>query len=109
VQQEFEIELYCTMNSEFTITKTNQVILEDNSQFFYTIKSFELKNSLGNIVAVLKEYAFTKDGESNERFCHKLYKTKDGNWYEINDKISSDEYDILRRLKVAIDTQKPAL
>ena len=39
---------------------SNQIILEDNSQFYYTIKPYDLSNALGNIVAVLQEYYFTK-------------------------------------------------
>jgi len=37
---------------------SNQITLEDSSQFYYTISPYELTNSLGNIIAVLQEYNF---------------------------------------------------
>jgi hypothetical protein len=39
---------------------THQIILEDGSHFYYTIKPFELTNALGNVIAVLQEYTFIK-------------------------------------------------
>src|SRR5258706_11596299 len=97
------------MSLELDITKTNYVILEDNTQYYYTIKPFELSNALGNVVAVLREFAFIKNEENKEEFCYRLYKTKEGNWYDIMDLKSSVQYDILRRLKIAMDMQETAL
>ena len=62
---------------------SNQITLEDNSQFYYTISPYELTNALGNIIAVLQEYNFIKNDENNGQFCCKLYRTKEGNWYDI--------------------------
>lgn len=42
-------------------------------------------NALGNIVAVLQEYNFTKNGDNNGQFSCKLYRTKEGNWYDIEE------------------------
>ncbi len=81
-----------------------QIILEDNTLFYYTIKPYELTNALGNIIAVLQEYNFTKKDDNDEQFSCKLYKTKEGNWYDINDSNSLLEYGILRALKLAIDS-----
>lgn len=86
--------------------KTNQVILEDNTQFVYTVKPFELKNALGSIVAILQEFIFKKIPESSDAPCYKLYKTREGNWYDIDDLKSSIDYSILRRLKAAMDNSK---
>ena len=97
------------MNQESTTTTTNQIILEDNSQFFYSIKPFELTNALGNIVAILQEYIFIKGDDNNQESCYKLYKTKEGNWYEITDIRTSTEYNILRRLKAAMEIQETPL
>ena len=91
------------MSRELDITTTNQVILEDNTQYFYTINHFELTNALGNVVAVLQEFVFIKNGENNEQFFYKLYKTKEGNWYEIPGENPSAANDIIRSLKSAID------
>ena len=62
---------------------SNQIILEDNSQFYYTITPYELTNALGNIIAVLQEYTFTKKDNNNGQFSCKCYRTKEGNWYDI--------------------------
>ena len=51
---------HCGMILEEDIAVTNYVILEDNSRYFYTVRPFELRNALGNIVAVLKEFVFIK-------------------------------------------------
>src|SRR5687767_5693197 len=96
------------MSREVNIATTNYVILEDNTQYFYTTTPFELTNGLGNVVAVLREFVFIKNGENSEQFSYKLYKTKEGNWYDIMDMKSSVEYDILRRLKTAMDIEETA-
>ena len=82
---------------------TNQIILEDNSQFYYTIKPYELTNALGSIIAILQEYNFTKKGDNNGQFPCKLYRTKEGNWYDIEEAKIVIEKSILRVLKSAID------
>ncbi len=82
---------------------SNQIILEDNSQFYYTLKPYELTNALGNIIAVLQEYNFTKkDDNAGQSFC-KLYKTKEGNWYDMEEVKIITEKGVLRMLKSAID------
>ena len=81
---------------------SNQIILEDNSLFYYTITSYELTNALGNIIAVLQEYNFTKKDDINGQFSCKLYKTKEGNWYDIEEVKIASEKVVLRMLKSAI-------
>jgi hypothetical protein len=83
-----------------------QIILEDNSQFYYTIKPYELTNALGNIIAVLQEYNFTKKDDNNGQFFCKLYKTKEGNWYDIEVAKIVTEKGILRLLKSALDAEE---
>lgn len=100
---------YCSMSREADITTTKRVILDDNTHYFYTVKPFELTNTLGNLVAVLQEFSFVQDGENSGQFCYRLYKTKEGNWYDILDIKSSVDYNILRRLKAAMDMQEPSL
>ena len=82
---------------------SNQITLEDKSQFYYTIKPYELINTLGNIIAALQEYNFTKEGDNNGQFACKLYRTKEGNWYDIEEAKTDTEKGILRMLKSAID------
>ena len=85
---------------------SNQIILKDNSQFYYTITPYELTNALGNIIAVLQEYNFNKkDDKKGQIFC-KLYKTKEGNWYDIEEAKILTEKGILRMLKSAIDAKE---
>ncbi len=85
---------------------SNQIILEDNSQFYYTITPCELTNALGNIIAVLQEYNFTKRDDNNgQTFC-KLYKTKESNWYDFEDAKTTVEKGTLRLLKSAIDAKE---
>ena len=85
---------------------SNLIILEDKSQFYYTITPYELTNTLGNIIALLQEYNFIKKDENNGQFTCKLYRTKEGNWYDIEDVKTTDRNAILRALKLAIDSQE---
>jgi hypothetical protein len=85
---------------------SNQVTLEDKSQFYYTIKPYELTNALGAVIANLKEYAFTQKEPANEIFSCNLYRTKDGNWYDIEEAASAGEKKIIRMLKSAIDAKE---
>lgn len=87
---------------------SNQITLEDNSQFHYTITPYELTNALGNIIAVLQEYNFTKKDDNGGKFSCKLYKTKEGNWYDIEEVKTTENNAILRALKLAIDNQNIA-
>ena len=94
------------MRDALTNLFSYQIILEDDSLFYYGIKPYELTNALGNIIAVLQDYNFTKKDDNNGKFSCKLYKTKEGNWYDINDNNCLSEYDILRALKTAVDKQE---
>ena len=85
---------------------SNQIILEDNSQFYYTKIPYELTNALGSIIADLQEYNFTKKDDNDGQFSCKLYKTKEGNWYDFEDAKTTVEKGILRLLKSAIDTKE---
>ncbi|HEY5408372.1 MAG TPA: hypothetical protein VIJ92_14860 [Ginsengibacter sp.] len=85
---------------------SNQITLEDNSQFYYTINPYELTNALGNIIAVLQEYNFIKNCENSGQFSCKLYRTKDGNWYDIEVAKIGTEKGILRLLKSAIEVKE---
>ncbi len=89
------------MKTEDIGIKNYQVILEDKSVVFYSIRPFEIKNALGVVVAVLDEYFITnKEGD-----IFKLYKTNEGNWFDLPSVIVSDNYTFLRQLKVALDNQ----
>lgn len=78
-----------------------QITLDDGSQYFYSVKPVEMNNILGTSVAILNEYFITNsDGEN-----YKLYKTNEGNWYEISEVNKDANKSVLLKLKLAIDAQ----
>ena len=84
----------------------NQITLEDNSQFCYTTKPYEVTNALGYTIAVLQEYNFTKQGDNEAQFSCRLHKTNEGNWWDNEEANISSEKGIVRMLKSAIDTKE---
>jgi len=84
----------------------NEITLENNGQYYYTISPFELTNSLGKIIAVLQEYNFTKKDDGNAHFSCKLYRTKEGNWYDLEPGKLLSEKGIFRMLKSAVDAEE---
>ena len=61
---------------------------------------------MGRIIAILQEYNFTKKGDNNGQFTCKLYRTKEGNWYDIEEAKIGAEKTVLRMLKSAIDKKE---
>ena len=88
---------------------THQIVLEDNSLFQYTIQPYELTNALGNIIAVLQEYDFIKKDDHGGKFSCKLYRTSEGNWYDLQDANIMVEKGLLRLLKSAIDAKENSI
>jgi hypothetical protein len=84
----------------------NEIILEDNSIFYYTIKPYELANSIGTIITILKEYSFIKKDNTSTPFCCKLYRTKEGNWYDIEEINTGVKKGLLTALKLVIDEKE---
>ena len=100
---------YCVMRDALKNLYSNQITLEDNNQFYYTIKPYELTNALGNIIAVLQEYNFTKEGDNNGQFSCKLYKTKEGNWYDVEEMNKGIDSNMIMLLKLATNSQELSL
>lgn len=90
------------MEMDIKTEEIKEIILDDNSRFSYTIKQVEITNILGAAVAVLDEYFITNSAGEN----YKLYKTKEGNWYDVADANKSVDKAILRELKSSIDTNE---
>jgi hypothetical protein len=88
------------MRDELKHFNSKQITLEDGSQFYYTIQPFEMKNILGTAIAVLDEYVFTKKGTEE---IYKLYRTNEGNWYDVNEENNVKINAVLRSLKSTID------
>ncbi len=101
VRQQKYFKYYCNMREALKNVFGKEIILEDGIVFIYTVQPYEMKNMLGQIVAVLDEYAFTKKGTSE---TYKLYRTNEGNWYDANGQNSGVESSILLALKNAVDT-----
>jgi len=79
-----------------------QLILEDNRQYFYSITPVEIRNSLGVVLDTLFEYSISNSTPQT----FKLYKTKEGNWYDIPDANPTSEKALLMKLKLAINSQE---
>lgn len=99
------LSYYCGLSSAMNIFPAHQLTLPDEQQYSYSVVPYEMTNALGHTIAILQEYTITGINECNG-FFYRLYKTKEGNWYEINSPTPSVENDILRKLKTAIDMQE---
>lgn len=73
-----------------------EVKLEDGTEFLFTIQPYEVRNMLGQELTILDEYLFTKK-DSTETL--KLYRTRDGNWYDLEDANPAGSASVLRQLK----------
>ena len=76
-----------------------KIVLDDNSRFSYTVKQVEIVNILGAGVVVLDEYFIKNSAGEN----YKLYKTKEGNWYDVPGTNIEVDKAILLKLKLGID------
>lgn len=90
---------YCNMNMELIDAEKQHIILEDGSQYFYTVKPVQIANALGTAVAVLDEYFISNSSGEN----YKLYKTKEGNWYDVAEANKGVDNSVLMGLKLTID------
>ena len=73
-----------------TLMNKIEITIKNGNRYFYTTSSFNVKNPLGVTRATLTEYSLYKM-EDAENLVAKLYKTDDGNWYDMspNNPISS--------------------
>lgn len=85
-----------------------QIVLKDGSMFSYIKRPAEITNPLGVVIAILKEYIVTKNAEKSSDFFCKLYKTKEGNWYDKNEEEIPENKMLLQQLKSAIDELEKA-
>jgi hypothetical protein len=88
------------MEMDIRTEEIKEIILNDNSRFSYTTKQVEITNILGATVAVLEEYFITNSAGEN----YKLYKTKDGNWYDVPDTNKGVDKSMLMMLKLSVDS-----
>jgi hypothetical protein len=78
-----------------------EIIAKDGRKYFYTTSSYNAENPLGVIKATLKEFSLYNI-EDSEIPIGKLYKTDDGNWYDLNTNTSINAL-LATFLKMAID------
>jgi hypothetical protein len=97
---------YCDMNDTLHPPYPNQIKVEENHQFYYQVKPYELTNALGHLITVLQEYNFIKTDDIAGQLFGKLYRTKEGNWYDMEEAKAATEKNILRMLKSAIDAKE---
>ncbi|MBR2647886.1 MAG: hypothetical protein ACRCSM_02735 [Sediminibacterium sp.] len=83
-----------------------ELILDNGNCYLYTIQPYEMKNVLGAVVALLDEYSFTKKGTS-ETF--KLYRTKEGNWYNLGENTDTAQTQLFLEIKTAISIYEEQL
>jgi hypothetical protein len=86
------------MEMDIRTEEVKEIILSDNSRFSYTIKQVEITNVLGSAVAALDEYFITNAAGEN----YKLYKTKEGNWYDVPDVNKGVDKGVLLGLKLGL-------
>ena len=78
-----------------------EIIVNDGNRYFFTTSSYSIENPLGIIKATLKEYSLYAV-DNTEILIGKLYKTVEGNWYDLP---TNKSIDSLRStfIKKAID------
>jgi hypothetical protein len=80
----------------------HQQILLNNINYTYYIQPFVLKNVLGFPIALMDEYIIW-DLSANH---FKLYRTPDGNWYDMEGENFGKSGAVISALKVAIEERE---
>jgi len=80
----------------------HQQIFLNNVAYTYYIQPFVLKNALGFAIALMDEYVIW-DSSSN---YYKLYRTTDGNWYDLDGVNIHNSGAVILALKVAIQERE---
>ncbi len=90
----------CKMRDALKNIVSSQLNVENGGTYFYSTQPYEVKNALGSVIAVVTEYTINKKG-STETF--RLYRTKDGNWYDVEGSINAMPNETIASIKLAID------
>lgn len=91
---------YCQMREQLLTALGKQITLDDGVKYQYAISQVEVENALGAVVAVLDQLIITDEAGN----LYKLYKTKEGNWYDLDAENNTFQQAVLQRLKRAIDS-----
>jgi hypothetical protein len=99
--------LICIIALYTDCMEKTEIIVQDGNRYIFTNSLINIENPLGIVKATLKEYTVYKIAEA-EIFVGKLYKTKEGNWYDVPGNISINP--LLKTLiKMAIDESEKTL
>lgn len=83
-----------------------EIKVQDGNRYVYTTAFVKVENPLGIVKATLKEYTLYKIAET-EILIGKLYRTKEGNWYDMPGNTSINP--LLRTMiKMVIDESEKA-
>ena len=85
-----------------------ELVLPGGNRFLYSLHPFELKNAVGAVVAILREYRFAAIGPEATQTPMSLYKTDEGNWYDMPAAPVTRANLLLWQLKSAIDHKEAA-
>ncbi|MBG9378435.1 hypothetical protein I5907_19520 [Panacibacter sp. DH6] len=77
-----------------------EITAKDGNQYYYTISYANAENPLGIVKATLQEYAIYKS--DNDELIGKLYRTKEGNWYDMPENTSINPL-LKTFIKIAIE------
>ncbi|MES2890842.1 MAG: hypothetical protein V4725_02490 [Bacteroidota bacterium] len=80
----------------------HQVLQVNDTHYTYFIRPFVLKNGLGFAIALLDEYVVW---DASSTF-YKLYRTREGNWYDMTDVNPDHSAALVLNLKMAIEERE---
>ncbi len=78
---------------------TQQQVSVNGLLYTYSIKPVDIPNALGTVMATLTEYELS--GSAGDTIL--LYRTKEGNWYDMKQSGSAFKNAMMQALKSAID------
>jgi hypothetical protein len=81
---------------------SGQQISVNGLVYNYTIQDAEITNALGAVMAILTEYKLS--GTAGDSIS--LYRTKEGNWYDMKQSDSPFKNAIMAALKTTIDEKE---
>jgi hypothetical protein len=96
------VNYYCKMELQVTNVENKMIVTKDNYQYIYTVVPIEIANALETAVVVLDQYSVTDLNGEN----FKLYRTKEGNWYDMPGVNPSVNTLLLMSFKLAITSQE---
>jgi hypothetical protein len=90
------------MNEHPNSIISDQQISVNGLVYNYTIQDAEITNALGAVMAILTEYKLS--GSAGDSIS--LYRTKEGNWYEMKQSDAPFKNAMMATLKTAIDRKE---